>query len=152
MLSAKTKLILGVVSAALPSSFVRTAVCFAFYSCYFIHMSEKRKRASADTSGNKRRCHKLNTIETMMEITRRAGSSKCLGSLGRSLDLRLSIVCSVVKEKYRIKEHALNTVNISSKILSKRRGTLMEHMKRSSILWIEYQLQKHSSRSFGNSG
>jgi hypothetical protein len=69
---------------------------------YFIKMSAKRKNESADTSDKKRRSHKLNIIETKLEIIRRAESGESLSSSGRFVDLRRSTLHSIVKEKDKI--------------------------------------------------
>jgi hypothetical protein len=69
---------------------------------YLTNMSKKRKTES-DTSENKSKSHRVNTTETKLEIIRRAVSAESLASIGRSLDLSLSTVFSILKEKDKLK-------------------------------------------------
>jgi hypothetical protein len=84
-------------------------------------MSGKRKNKSADFCDKKRRSHKLNTIETKIEMIRRAESGESLTSIGCSVDLSRLTVYSIVKEKDKIKDHVRNAGNIQSTIMLKRR-------------------------------
>ena len=52
-----------------------------------------------------------------------------------------------MKEKDKIREHVRNARNISSAIISKRRGVVMEEMERSLTVWIEDQHQKNNPLS-----
>jgi hypothetical protein len=74
----------------------------AFFPYYFIKMSGKRKNESADISNKKCRSHRLNTVESKLEIIRCAKSSGSLTSVRRSVDFSWSTVYSIVKEKDKI--------------------------------------------------
>jgi hypothetical protein len=124
------------VLAASLSWFVRQCLCnyltiLLHVALLFYKIEWKMKNESADTSDKKCRSHKLNTIETKLEIIRRAESGESLTSVGRSVNLSQSTVYSVVKEKDKIKDHARNAGNMQSTIMSKRRGAVIEKMERS---------------------
>jgi hypothetical protein len=61
---------------------------------------------SADTSDKKCRSHKLNSVETYLEIIRCAKNSESLVSVVRSVDISQSIMYSIMKERDKIKVHA----------------------------------------------
>ena len=96
----------------------------------------------------KLRTHKLHTIETKMEIIRRSESGESFASIGRSYDINRSTICSILKNKIKIKEYVQNCGNISSKIVSKRHGIVMDEMERSLSSWIDDQHQKDVPLSF----
>jgi hypothetical protein len=84
---------------------------------YFIKLIGKRKNGSAETRDKKHRSHKLNTIETTLEIIRRAESSESLTSIGRSVAFSRLTVYSIVKEKDKMNDHVRNAGNMQSTIM-----------------------------------
>ena len=58
------------------------------------------------------------------------------------------MVYSILKNKNKIKEYVQNCGNISSKIVSKRHGIVMDEMERSLSSWIDDQHQKDVPLSF----
>lgn len=110
-------------------------------------MSEKRKNCEVDTDKKKRRTHKLHTIETKMDIIKRSENGESFASIGRSYDINRSTICSILKNKDKIKEYVKNCGNISSKIISKRHGMVMDKMEKSLSYWISDQNQKASPLS-----
>lgn len=59
-------------------------------------------------------------------------------------------MCSVVKEKNKVKEHVQNAQTISSKTVSKRQGAVMEKMDRSLQLCTDNQHHKKSGKPLNN--
>jgi hypothetical protein len=77
----------------------------AFCPYYFIKISGKMENKCADNSDMKCRFHKLNTIETKLEIISCARNGQSLASTGHLADLCWLTVYSTVKEKNKIKDH-----------------------------------------------
>jgi hypothetical protein len=79
----------------------------------------EKGKMNADTSDKKPRSLKLNTVQTKLEIIRRAEGGESLTRIGRSVILSRSTVYSIVKEKDKIKDHVRNAENMQSIIVSK---------------------------------
>lgn len=107
-------------------------------------MNEKQKNCEIDSMAKKkRRTHKLHTIETKMDIIKRSKNGESYASIGRSYDINRSTICSILKNKDKIKEYVENCGNMSSKIVSKRHGIVMDEMEKSLSYWISDQNQKN---------
>lgn len=105
-------------------------------------MSEKRKAGCDHDRNKKSRSHKLLSIESKLSIIRRSESGESFASIGRSLEVSRSTICSIVKNKNKIEEYVQKCGNISSKIVSKRHGVVMDRMEKSLTMRIEDQHQK----------
>lgn len=106
-------------------------------------MSEKRRNCEVDMAKKKSRTHKLHTIETKMDIIKRSENGESYASIGRSYDINRSTICSILKNKDKIKEYVKKIGNISSKIVSKRHGIVMDEMEKSLCYWISNQNQEN---------
>ncbi|CAK9821640.1 Tigger transposable element-derived protein 1, partial [Anthophora retusa] len=111
-------------------------------------MSQKRRNCSIDTNKKKLGTHKLHTIETKMETIKRSENGESFASIGRLYGVNRSTICSILKNKSKIKEYVQNCGNISSKIVSKRHGIVMDEMERSLSSWIDDQHQNNVPLSF----
>ncbi|CAK9833141.1 Tigger transposable element-derived protein 1 [Anthophora retusa] len=83
-----------------------------------------------------------------MEIIKRSENGESFTSIGRLYGVNRSMICSILKNKSKIKEYVQNCGNISSKIVSKRHGIVMDEMERSLSSWIDDQHQNNVPLSF----
>ena len=73
------------------------------YAHYSTHMKAKWQTQSADTSANKHGSHKLNVIETNMEIIRHVESGESLASIGRLLNLFGRLYIQLLRRKKNLR-------------------------------------------------
>ncbi|XP_067129269.1 tigger transposable element-derived protein 1-like [Centruroides vittatus] len=83
-----------------------------------------------------------------MEIIKLSENGESFASIGRLYDVNRSTICSILKNKSKIKEYVQNCGNISSKIVSKRYGIVMDEMERSSSSWVDDQHQNNVPLNF----
>lgn len=93
----------------------------------------------------KSRFHKHHTIEAKISIIKCSDSSKSFASIGCSYDLSQLAICSILKNKNRIKEYVKNCGNISTKTVSKRHSIFVERMENILLYGLKIKIKKVSS-------
>ncbi|XP_067130526.1 tigger transposable element-derived protein 1-like [Centruroides vittatus] len=109
-------------------------------------MSEKQRNCSVDT--NKKKLRTQTSYNQDKDGNKRSENGKSFASIGGFYDVNRSTICSILKNKSKIKECVQNCGNISSKIVSKRHSIVMDEMEKSLSSWIDDQYQNYVPLSF----
>ena len=103
-------------------------------------MSPESKADSSDGSASKKR--KAITMEVKLDIIKRSKNGKTPTKIGRSLDLSLSTVASILKDNERIIEHGKGSAHMKATVIIKQRDVLIIEKRKLLVLWLEDQNQR----------
>lgn len=94
-----------------------------------------------------RQRRKTITFDQKREIIRRAEMGQKLADIGRSFGLSRSTISTIVKRKDRIQAMQLHLESgeIVTKCITRRRSGAMEHMERLLKIWLDDQMQESRS-------
>lgn len=109
-------------------------------------MAEKRKSGEKAVSRKKRRSI---TMETKIEIIKRAEKGTKATEIARALDIPRTTIVTILKDKARIQEHVKGSASLQSTVITKQRGGLLVQVEKLLIAWLEDQNRHCAPVSLG---
>ncbi|XP_059572388.1 uncharacterized protein C7orf50 homolog isoform X1 [Alligator mississippiensis] len=108
-------------------------------------MAEKRKSGASGVSKKRRAI----TMETKMEIIKRAEKGETPTEISRALDIPRTTIVGISKDKVRIQEHVKGSAPMQSTVITKQRVGLIAQVEKLLIIWLEGQNQRRAPVSLG---
>ncbi|XP_057390086.1 tigger transposable element-derived protein 1-like isoform X2 [Balaenoptera acutorostrata] len=104
-------------------------------------MSGSKRKSSGDVAGTAKKRHAI-TMETKVKIIERVERGEKMVDVAHSYNLNRSTIGSIVKNKDKIMEHVKSAMPMTSTIITKKRGKVMEEMEKLLSVWMQDQRQR----------
>ncbi|XP_057575413.1 tigger transposable element-derived protein 1-like isoform X2 [Hippopotamus amphibius kiboko] len=104
-------------------------------------MSGSKRKSSGDVAGTAKKRHAI-TMETKVKIIERVERGEKMVDVAQSYNLNRSTIGSIVKNKDKIMEHVKSAMPMTSTIITKKRGKVMEEMEKLLSVWMQDQRQR----------
>lgn len=108
-------------------------------------MTGKRVRGSASAGTVPKKARKAISLQTKLDILRRFDAGDRLSDIAKSMNLSVSTVGTIKKEKEKILASARSTTPATAKLLTKHRPSIMEEMERLLAIWVDDMHQRKDS-------
>ena len=103
-------------------------------------MSGSKRKSSSDVAGTAKK-HQGITMETKVKIIERVERGGKMIDIARSYNMNSSTISTLLKNKDKIMEHVKSAVLMTSTIISKKHGKVMEEMEKLLSVWMQDQHQ-----------
>ncbi|XP_046382271.1 tigger transposable element-derived protein 1-like [Ischnura elegans] len=108
-------------------------------------MADKRRSESKSGASKRRRTI---TLEEKIDIVKKYESGLTISNISRLLNMAVSTINTIVKDKERIKEHVKGSACMRSTIITKQRNCLLAEMEKLLTVWMEEQHGRGTPLSF----
>ncbi|XP_028929217.1 zinc finger protein 496-like [Ornithorhynchus anatinus] len=89
------------------------------------------------------------TMETKMEIIKRAETGETPTQIGRALDIPRTTIITILKDKVRIQEYVRGSAPMQSTVITKQRVGLIAQVEKLLVVWLEDQNRGRTPVSLG---
>lgn len=108
-------------------------------------MVGKRPRSPSDRGNKPKRARKAITLQTKLDVLKKADEGMRLKDLQNLFGLAASTVATIKKERENIMASAKTATPLSAKLVTKHRPAIMEDMERLLALWIDDMRDREDS-------